>query len=143
MSAHNSLHQHFEVGGAIGGNAIATVNGIGFDTRGIEEVMVVVCVGDVTTSGTLTIQVQDSATNTVFADVSGASFVVDATGGNETYIGRIITNKSGLGRYLRIVGTVAAVVTPYGGCFVAGAQHDKPVTQENTVQFTINEETAN
>lgn len=143
MSAFNSLTEHLEVGGALGGDAIGASNGASFDTRGIEEVMVCVAVGDIATSGTLTIQVQDSATGAVWANVPGASFVVDVTGANKTYVGRILTNKTNIDRYLRIVGTVAAEALSYGALFVAGEQHDKPVTQENAVQFEIYAETAN
>lgn len=144
MSAFNSLHQHLEVGGALAGDAIGASNGVQFDTRGIEEVMVCLAVGDIATSGTLDVKVQHSATGAVWADLTGASFAqVVAAGANETYVGRIITNKSGTNRYLRVVGTVATEALSYGACIIAGHQHDKPVTQENTVAFTVNEETAN
>lgn len=144
MSAFNSLHEHLEVGGSLAGDAIGASNGVSFDCRGIEEVLVILTVGDIATSGTLDVKVQDSATGAVWADLTGASFAqVVAAGANQTYVGRIITNKAGTDRFLRVVGTVAVEALSYGACIVAGHQHDKPVTQENAVAFTVNEETAN
>ena len=145
MAAHDSLVQHFEVGGALAGDAIGASNGVSFDTRGIEEVMIILMVGDIATSGTLECKVQHSATGAVWADITGASFVQSATeAANLTFVGRIVTNRdssvaTGIRRHLRIVGTVATEALSYGACIVAGALHDKPVTQESTVAFNLDE----
>lgn len=145
MSAHNSLHQHFEVGGALAGDATGASNGVAFDTRGIEEVMVVLSVGDIASSGTLDVKVQEASASSTgpYTDITGASFAqVVAAGANQTYVGRILTNVGTRSRWMRLVGTVGTEALSYGACFLAGAQHDKPVTQENTLAFDINPEIA-
>lgn len=142
MAAYDSLHQAYKYGGGVAGSAIGTVNGVQFDTQGMEEVLAVLAVG--IASGTLDVKVQHSATGSVWADLSGASFSqkVDADD-NKTYVGRIIVNKSGTNRYLRLSGTVSSAPVNWGAVFIGGGLHDKPVTQDETLEFSVNEETSN
>lgn len=149
MAAHDSLHQAYKYGGATAGSAIGTVNGPGFDCRGMEEVLVILSVG--IASGTLDVNVQQSSDDAVgdaYTNLAGASFtqVVDADD-NKTYIGRIVVNKDSAGtggveRWLRVVGIVGTAAVNYGACFVGAGLHDKPVAQEQTVAFNF-DETAN
>ena len=144
MAAHDSLHQAYKYGGGIAGSAVGTVTGPGFDCRGMEEVLVILSVGDAT--GTVDVNVQESSDDgagDAYADVVGASFVQAGTD-NQTYVGRIVVNKDrnltgGRERWLRIQGIVATGATDWGAVFIGAGLHDKPVSQENTVAFNFDE----
>lgn len=141
MSAYSFYNFNTKVGAAIaGGGASGTLNGASVDTKGTEEALVVLNVGVIPSSGTLDVKVQHSATNTVWADLSGASFTQIAQADDESvHIGRIVLNRSSVNRYLRIVGVDTNEAIPYGACIILGGDQYRPVTQPNTIDFELDE----
>lgn len=86
--------------------ASATFNGIGVDTAGYDDAMVVMMHG--TATGTVDCKVQDSADNSSFADVAGAAFVQITPSNDDTmFLGRLRCDGT-VRRYLRVVSVTAA-----------------------------------
>lgn len=146
MAAHDSFHENFKYGGPNAGSAIGTVNGAAFDCRGMQEVLVWLSVGVVVATGTLDVHVEESDDgSTGWVDVAGAVFTQkDDQASQSLYVGRIIVNRDrniplGRKRYLRIVGVVGTAVANYGAGFIGGGLHDKPVAQDNAVEFNLDE----
>ena len=99
--------------------AAGTTNGGEVDCLGFSEALVVLDVGDMETSATLDVKVQECATSGgTFADVTDAAFdqKVDGTDDNSISIGRIKLGPRM--RYLRAVGVGATDAADYACSFV-------------------------
>lgn len=84
----------------------ASVNGTGVDIRDFEErIAFTLMSAAMTTADTLDVKLQDSADNSTFADITGATFtqVTDAADAHET----ITIAANAVRRYVRAVGTIA------------------------------------
>ena len=94
----------------------ATVTGTGVDIQGIEgDVLINQSVGTVTgTSPTLDTKIQDSADNSSWADVSGATFTqVTATPSTANAVTSLVLQARALRRYVRAVGTIAGTTPSF------------------------------
>lgn len=114
-------------------------NGTGVDCQGFEEALVVVEAGAVTSGGSHAFKVQESSDDGVadtYADVSGATFTAITTANdNAVYVGRV--NLKGRERYLRVVDTGTTQAMLGSALFVLLAAKQLPVSQTNTVAFTV------
>lgn len=87
----------------------ATVTGTGVDIKGAEgDILINQSVGTVTgTSPTLDTKIQDSADNSSWSDVSGATFTqVTATPSTANAVTSLVLQSRTLRRYVRAVGTI-------------------------------------
>ncbi|MDQ3158803.1 MAG: hypothetical protein M3P98_01540 [bacterium] len=104
----------------------ASANGTGVDTLGYTSVMAVILAGDIdlaSTDETYAFKVQDSADNSTFADVTGAT--TTATADNDVKVVRC----DGLRRYVRVVATLGGTTPSWPGSaiFALGRAFSKPV----------------
>lgn len=114
-----------------GGSA---VNGTGVDRIGFESGILVFNQGAASgtpTSYTVAIKLQDSADNSIFADVSGAALAL--TQANASTVSLLSFNARGLDRYVRATITVtftggSSPALPYSIEFVLGNADKVPVS---------------
>ena len=108
----------------------ASANGTGVDTQGYNSAVAVILAGDIdltTGDETYAFKVQDSADNSTFADVAGATATVTADN-DVKYI-----RMEGLGityrRYVRVVATLAGTTPSWPGSasIVLGRAFTEPV----------------
>ena len=111
-----------------------TVNGGGVDTKGFHEALVVLDCGVTTATGTLDVKVQESADNSTFADIAGATFT-QVTPANDVaiYQGRIRMTPTRK-RYLRAVAVAAVAASIAGVSFILGEANNEPAA---TPEFDI------
>lgn len=116
MSANKSLAYNVKPKYGAAGSPIGTVNGPAIDTAGYQEACVVLSVGAVTATGSLTAKVQDSADgSTGWADITGAAFTaVPDTGDNQVQVGMIKLDGNLAKRYIRVVTIVATAAADHG-----------------------------
>jgi hypothetical protein len=148
------------VGIGPGEQAISTVNGAGINVQGVDECLVHLILGTITTSGTVDVKVQHSDDNSTFSDITGAVFNQKTEAGGDSddhWVGRI--DLTGAKKYIRIVSVVAVAVADI--CVVvdlilgpgtgagtvnpptaAQSQKDVPVGQINTVEFNVTPQAA-
>jgi hypothetical protein len=106
----------------------ASADGTGVDTAGFHSAAMLVAAGDIdTTTGdeTYAFKVQDSADNSTFADVSGATTTITADN-----TAKMVAVPEGHARYLRVVATLAGT-TPsilVAAGFLLGKAESNPVT---------------
>lgn len=84
----------------------ATANGTGIDLNDYEGDVAIILdsAAGTGTTPTLDVKIQDSADNSTFADVSGATFTqLTTTAGRE----KIVINSNSTARYVRAVATIA------------------------------------
>jgi len=121
----------------------ASNDGSVFDSQGYDELLVISDMGAATGAASTTISVRYSAASdgSSSSALSGASFAaVTSSNDNEIFVGRIDLAKldPDTQRYLfaRAVGD-GANAQVYGVSFVALNAKYKPVTQDNTVAFSV------
>jgi hypothetical protein len=117
MSANKSLAYNVKPKYGAAGSAVGTVTGPAIDTAGYQEACVVLAVGAVVATGSLSVaKVQDSADgSTGWADVSGAAFTAVAdSGDNQAQIGMLKLDGNLAKRYIRVVTTVATAAADHG-----------------------------
>ena len=107
----------------------ASANGTGVDTLGYNSAMIVINAGDIdltTGDETYNFKVQDSADNSTFADVSGATAVVTAD--NDTKVIRVEGLGTSVDRYIRVVATLAGTTPscPCAATVLLGNGYNKP-----------------
>lgn len=97
--------------------AAGTVNGASLDTRGYEEVLVVISVGAIVAAHTLDIHLEESDDDSTWADITGGAFTQFTDGAgheNVCVLGRVTCSHSARERYIRAVGvSVGATPIPY------------------------------
>ena len=109
----------------------ASANGTGFDlegSNGAEGEAIVILASDAASAGsspTLDVKLQESANNSDWSDISGATFtqVTDAAQALE----KITINTNDVKRYLRAVGTIGGTSSPaftYSVALVYGKKYD-------------------
>jgi len=134
-----SLHQFVKpvVGILAANRSTGTVNGPAIDRLGFEDALVVVNSGTNGTNGTVDIKIQESdASDSGFADISGAAFPQITTDNDETiYVGRL--KLTGRKRYIRVVATVGTAACAFGVDVILGKAEQLPVSQVNAVAFAI------
>lgn len=114
----------------------AVTTGTSVDCLGYAEALIVLDVGLATATGSLAVKVQDSDDNSTFADITGATFTtVTVANDHNQYVGNILLKNKG--RYVRIVGTLTTDNVTYGVSMILSKANVEPVTQTNTVAFTI------
>jgi hypothetical protein len=99
------------------GSVQETANSIGLDTKGMEQVTALAISGLLGASDTVDVKVQDSADNSVWADLTGAVFTqLTDTEDNTVLVGTIKCNQAStpVRRYLRIVVVNAGTLTGSG-----------------------------
>lgn len=137
MSANvNLAYNHTPKYGAAG-SAVGTVTGPAIDTAGYSEATVILSVGAVASTGSLSVaKVQDSADgSTGWADVTGAAFTaVPDTGDNQVQIGMVKCDGNLAKRYIRIVTTVATAAADHGVAVLLSNKQYKP---DQTPVFTV------
>ena len=91
------------------------------DTKGMEQVAVILVAGLATATGVLTVIVEDSADDSSFAALTGAAFTVltGTSDDEQTLYGIIKTNQVGVRRYLRLNVVVATDTFDYGCVMIA------------------------
>lgn len=107
----------------------ASGNGTGVDTQGYNTAMVVINAGDIdltTGDETYNFKVQDSADNSTFADITGATAVVTAD--NDTKVIRVDGLGTSVDRYIRVVATLAGTTPscPSTATVLLGNGFNKP-----------------
>lgn len=115
MNLLNALAQALGLSLAVADERTATLTGTGIDVQDYEGVALIVLNAGAASAGTdptLDVKLQDSADNSTFADVTGATFtqVTDVAGTAGVQLMKV--NVSALKRYLRVVGTIAGTSTP-------------------------------
>lgn len=93
---------------------VANTNGTGVDLQQcIGDVLFLISCGLATagTTPTMDFKVQDSADNTTFADVTGATFT-QVTGAAGNGLQTKVIKKDKLKRYVRLVGTIGGTSSP-------------------------------
>lgn len=101
----------------------AAYNGAGIDRRGYEFATFAVNIGTMGTSATIDFKVQDSADNSTFADISGATITQQTQAGTDASdsIVTVTVNLAGQARYVRGVLTVGAAACDVGSvCVLSG-----------------------
>jgi hypothetical protein len=91
------------------------------DTKGMEQVAVILVAGLATATGVLTVIIEDSPDDSVWAVVPGAAFTVltGTSDDEQTLYGLIKCNQVGIDRYLRINVTIATDTFDYGCVAIA------------------------
>ena len=107
----------------------ASANGTGVDTQGYNTAMVVINAGDIdlaSTDETYNFKVQDSADNSSWADISGATAVVTAD--NDVKSIRVDGLGTSVDRYIRVVATLAGTTPscPSTATVLLGNGFNKP-----------------
>jgi hypothetical protein len=108
----------------------ASANGTGFDlegSNGAEGEAIIILASDAASAGsspTLDVKLQESADNSSFSDISGATFtqVTDAASSQ-----KISINTNDVKRYLRAVGTIGGTSSPaftYAVELIYGKKYD-------------------
>lgn len=108
-----ALSNKFQV--CLAGSLTATTSGRSIDTRGAESLCFFYSFGTTTTgtSGTATIKLQDSADNSTFADITGATtsaLSCDSGGQDAKKVLIRLTSLKGRARYIRAVLTEANTI---------------------------------
>lgn len=88
-------------------HGVGTVNGTSFDAGAEDQVVFIANFGAGAATSTVTIKVQESADNSAWTDVTGATTGTidrDAGGGSQSYTG--VVNANATKRYLRAVAVV-------------------------------------
>lgn len=120
--------------------AAGTTNGEIIDTKGFDEALIVCNCGDMEASATLAITVledTDSAMGSAVAIEDAAMALVDATDDNTVLVGRINLRDEARKRYIRVKGVGATDATDYGCVVILMGANVLPVTQENTIEFSV------
>lgn len=114
----------------------ATATGTSVDCLGYAEALIVLDVGLATATGSLAVKVQDSDDNSTFTDITSATFAtVTVANDHNQYVGNILLKNKG--RYVRVVGVLSTDDVTYGVSMILSKAQTAPVTQTNTVAFTI------
>ena len=88
-----------------------TTNGASVDTKELgDDLMVVLSLGTLTGSHTIDVKLQDSADDSTFADISGATFPQITESADDT-VAALKLNLEGLNRFIRVVSVTAGTVT--------------------------------
>lgn len=124
---------------AAGAAGQTAVNGAAQDLSGVEEIMVLVPFGAITSGAVTSIKWQEGSTSSPTTDVAGTSITVADTDDNTTKILRIIKPRSRYGRVVvsratqdATVGAILYVMTgnhtlpPTDGATTAGETHVSP-----------------
>lgn len=117
-----------------------TTEGETVDTLGYEEALIIVNCGDFAASATLAITVEedsDSAMGSTANIASATMSLVDATDDNTVQVGRINLTNPNRERYLRVQGVTAVDAVDYGAIVVLLGSTTLPVSQQQTVQFSV------
>ena len=100
-----------------GASAVTQVSAA-LDTKGMEQATVILSTGVIVATGTINVKIEDSADNSVWADLAGAVFAEQSTGDDDlVFSGKIKCNRDSgtpVRRYLRISGTAAVALAEYG-----------------------------
>ncbi len=95
----------------------ATVSSAGIDTIGFRSLLVMLNMGDLGTSATLAVKLQESdAIGSGYVDISGAAFPTYTQAGTDysNTVKAMDLNLLGRKRYIRVVGVVAVATSDYG-----------------------------
>lgn len=122
-------------------HATGTVNGTAIDTQDFEELLAVLAIGAITGTATLDTKLQHSdVIGSGFVDIPGAVFTQKANAdADKTFVGRV--NLKGSKQFVRAVSVIAGstpVVNHAVTLHLSAAQQQLPVTQEQTVAFSVN-----
>ena len=103
-----SVYDNIKVSFSLRPQAItANTNGGGVDTQGYNSAAISLETGAVSgTTPTLDVKIQDSAENSVFADISPSKAFVQVTAANNSQILRLEGLNANVRRYIRAVATV-------------------------------------
>lgn len=117
-------------------NGESDASGIGIDTRGYDQAMVVVHAG--VAAGTLDVSLAATASNSTTASsasaLSSTSFTqIDSSNDENIYVANILTKN--IARYLFVKQTVASDAVIFGSEVILGSADSEPVSQPNDVEF--------
>ena len=133
------LHQETKTVGLlpVTSRSAGTANGTGVDRKGFFEAQIILINGDLGSSATVDVKIQDSDDNSTFADVTGAAFTqsVDATDDGLYKLGRL--NLEGCGRYIRAVQVTATAASDAGVIAILGEARNQAVTQTLDLDFNV------
>lgn len=120
---------------AAGAAAQTAVNGAAQDLSGVEEIMVVVPFGPITSGAVTSIKWQEGSTSSPTTDVAGTNITVADTDDNTTKILRIVKPRNRYGRVVVTRGTQDATV---GAIFyvMTGSRTLPPTDGATTAQET-------
>ena len=113
----------------------ATVNGTGFDTKGFRELLAILQIGDMETSATLAVKLQDSnddGSSDAYADITSAAFAAKADATDDNTISTLHVNLDKVKRYVRVVAVTGVDAVDHGVAIILGSAHREPVTQSVT-----------
>ncbi len=114
----------------------AAANSAGIDCQGFDEALIVFDLGDFTATGDVTFQIQESADNVTFTNVTGAAVAEKVQADDEkVYVGRVDLAKRL--RYLRVQYDVDDDAVEFAVLALLMNAKYKPVSQENAVAFTV------
>jgi len=120
MGKYNDFqNDHSYVG--VSGASAATKTSAALDCKGMEQVTVILQTGTIEATGTLDVEVQDSADGTTgWATLAGAVFSQKVAADDDmTYLGKIKVNTAGVKRFLRLNAVAAVADADYGACMFA------------------------
>ena len=112
-------NRHSMVG--LSGGAAGTVTSPSLDTKGMEQVTVVLQTGTIIATGTINVKIEDSADDSSWADLANAVFAEQSTGDSDLlFVGKIKCNQvsTPVRRFLRINGVAAVAVAEYGSLLI-------------------------
>lgn len=120
-------------------NGASDASGIGIDTKGYDEAMVVVHAG--TATGTLDVSLTATALNSTTASSStaltSAAFTqITSANDNTVYVANVKTKN--IPRYLFVKEVVASDVVSFGAEVLLSKAEKEPVDQDNTIAFNYN-----
>jgi len=120
-------------------HSAGAVNGTAIDTLGFSELLIVVNSGANGSSGTVDVILQEDD-NSGFSSataITGAVFTqITEANDNTIYVGRVNLNAD-RERYIRTVSTVGTAACDFGIVGILLNAKDVPVTQTNTVAFSV------
>ncbi len=104
----------------------ATVDGVGVDTAGYDEAVIVLDSGTTAATGTLDVKMQESDDNSTFVDIAGAAFAqITPTNDDAIYIGTLRL-EGARKRYIRPRAVAATAASLYGVSIHLAQGEQKP-----------------
>jgi hypothetical protein len=116
MGKYQDFQNRHSLVATAGASAVTQVSAA-LDTKGMEQVTVILSTGVIVATGTINVKIEDSPDNSVWSDLAGAAFAEQSTGDDDlVFSGKIKCNQvsTPVQRYLRISGTAAVALAEYG-----------------------------
>lgn len=110
--------------------------GTGIDARGWDEAVFLLSLGVLDNSANLVFKVQDSADNSTFADVTGATYTVSGTADDNT-VKVIRVRLNPLRRYVRLISDDTGGTTNVYGALYFLVGPDRQVDQNPNASYTV------